>query len=115
MNLNYFNAISSLAPGAKFSVKDEEYNSIQWFSPEIEKPSKEAVDAAYATIVGALPLENTRTQAKVRLAASDWAVLPDVNISNKAEFEAYRAALRTLVFTPVADPVFPTEPQPIWV
>ena len=59
--------------------------------------------------------DNCKHEAKKRIANSDWSVLPDVNISNRAEFEAYRAQLRTLMFNPVESPVFPTEPDPIWL
>jgi hypothetical protein len=115
MNLNYFNAIASLAPNAKFSVRDEDYNSIQWFSPEIEKPPESAVAAAYAQQASQEPLNAVKDQAKVRIAASDWAVLPDVGLSNSAEYVTYRAALRELIKNPTLDPVYPTEPQPIWI
>jgi hypothetical protein len=55
-----------------------------------------------------------KTQAKSLLSASDWAVLPDVQITNKAAFENYRAVLRGYVISPVTDPTWPVEPQPIW-
>jgi hypothetical protein len=55
-----------------------------------------------------------KAQAKALLAASDWSVLPDVQISNKADFENYRAILRGYVLSPVTNPTFPTEPTPVW-
>ena len=55
-----------------------------------------------------------KVQAKQLLAASDWAALPDVQISNKADFENYRAILRGYVLSPVTNPTFPTEPTPVW-
>ena len=58
--------------------------------------------------------DNCKHEAKKRIANSDWAVLPDVNISNKSEFESYRSQLRNLILNPVESPVFPEEPQPIW-
>jgi hypothetical protein len=57
--------------------------------------------------------ELAKSIAKEKIALTDWAVLPDVNLQNKAEFEAYRATLRDLIFNPVADPVWPVEPTPI--
>lgn len=57
---------------------------------------------------------NCKDEAKKRIANSDWAVLSDVNISNKSEFESYRSQLRNLILNPVESPVFPEEPQPIW-
>jgi hypothetical protein len=52
--------------------------------------------------------------AKALLAASDWSVLPDVQITNKSAFDNYRAILRGYVISPVTDPTWPTEPQPVW-
>lgn len=58
--------------------------------------------------------EQCKSESKKRIANSDWSVLPDVNISNKSEFENYRSQLRNLILNPVEDPIFPEEPQPIW-
>ena len=58
--------------------------------------------------------QNCKDQAKQLIANSDWSVLPDVNITNKSEFESYRSQLRNLILNPVESPVFPEEPQPIW-
>ena len=58
--------------------------------------------------------QNCKNQAKQLIANSDWSVLPDVNISNKSEFENYRTQLRNLIINPVEDPIFPIEPNPIW-
>lgn len=55
-----------------------------------------------------------KAEAKARLAATDWSVLPDVQITNKADFENYRAICRGYVLSPVTNPTFPPEPQPIW-
>ena len=58
--------------------------------------------------------QNCKDQAKQLIASSDWSVLPDVNITNKSEFETYRTQLRNLIINPVEDPIFPVEPNPIW-
>jgi hypothetical protein len=55
-----------------------------------------------------------RSQAIALLAATDWAVLPDVGLANQADFVFYRLNLRNLVRNPVANPVFGTEPTPVW-
>lgn len=55
-----------------------------------------------------------KSTAKQLIAASDWSALPDVNLTNKADFESYRATLRNLILNPVANPVWPVEPQPNW-
>ena len=58
--------------------------------------------------------DDCKATAKAKLAASDWSVLPDVQITNKAEFDNYRAILRGYVISPVTNPTWPQEPQPQW-
>lgn len=55
-----------------------------------------------------------KAQAKALLSQTDWSVLPDVGLKNSADYVTYRGILRGLVISPVADPVWPTEPTPIW-
>ena len=58
--------------------------------------------------------DNCKAQAKQLLAATDWAALPDVGLSNAIDFKTYRATLRDLVLNPVENPTFPTVPTPVW-
>lgn len=60
-------------------------------------------------------LEACKAEAKARLEATDWAMLPDVTISNRAAFEAYRDTVRGLYITPVAEPVWPERPEAAWL
>ena len=86
------------------------FHNDQWvYQDIIVEPTVEELDIPQLT-----PEEQCKAQAKYLLTITDWSVLPDVNISNKAEFEAYRAAVRNYIVNPVADPVWPTEPQPVW-
>jgi len=116
MPIGYPQAIRSLAPTAQWTMLDiTNYATLQWFSPEVAQPTQNQAQAEVARLQAAEPLTICVNKAKTLLASSDWSVLSDVNISNKADFEAYRAQLRTLMFNPVVDPVFPTEPQPVWI
>jgi len=74
----------------------------------------ELVAAKDVELAAQQELDDCKNEAKKLIAASDWSMLSDVGISNTAEFETYRAALRELIKNPVADPVWPTEPEPIW-
>lgn len=59
-------------------------------------------------------LQWCKDDAQYLLQQSDWASLPDTNLQNKSEWNAYRDQLRELRSNPVEDPVFPEEPQVIW-
>jgi hypothetical protein len=109
-------ALLSIRPGAVWNLKDTAvYSTLEWLDTVQSKPTENEVNTEIARLTTDAPFLACSNEAKKRIAASDWSVLPDVNISNRAEFETYRAALRAFIITPVADPVFPTEPQPVWV
>jgi hypothetical protein len=109
------NALFSLTPEAQWTIYDNDYNTIIWHTPAIPQPSYDQVQDEITRLTLEEPFNACVSEAKKLLADSDWAMLSDVNISNKADFEAYRAQLRTLMFNPVESPVFPTEPQPAWI
>lgn len=90
-------------------------DGIRWFSYNaIPKPTQAELDALWISTYQAKRLgEPTKLKAKELIAKTDWSMLPDTNLKNKAEFEAYRAKLRELIFNPVANPVWPIEPTPI--
>lgn len=108
-------ALRSLYPTAQWSLLNNDYSTLQWFANPEPKPTKAELDAEVARLEAEEPLKNCKDEAKRRIAASDWSVLPDVGISNVAEFETYRATLRELIKNPVANPSFPTEPEPVWI
>jgi hypothetical protein len=53
-------------------------------------------------------------KAKDLLLASDWTQLPDVNLANQAEWDAYRQALRLIATSPTPDPMWPVMPSVVW-
>ena len=73
-----------------------------------------AADIKATELLEAAEKNQCSATAKQLIAASDWSVLPDVNLTNKADFESYRATLRELILNPVTNPVWPVEPQPVW-
>ena len=72
------------------------------------------VDVKCAELAAQATLQWCKTEAKKRIAATDWALLFDAGLANQSAFVTYRAELRALITNPVAEPTWPTEPQPIW-
>lgn len=93
--------------------RGDKYEDIDWLD-ESPKPTKEELDSQWDEVLSLKKKEQCKSESKKRIANCDWSVLPDVNISNKSEFENYRSQLRNLILNPVEDPIFPEEPQPIW-
>ena len=97
-------ALLELAPGALWSVRDEDYNQIQWNSPDIPKPTILEVESKIAELKAALPMRLLREERDKLIAETDWWVLPDRTPTD--DQLAYRQALRDLptTATPVLDP-----------
>lgn len=107
-------ALQSIRPGSQWTVADNSYANLNWLDQVQPKPTEQEVNDEIARLVAQQPFDDCKEKAKQLIAATDWSVLPDVNLQNKSEFEAYRAQLRALIVTPVANPVWPTEPSPVW-
>ena len=108
-------ALVSLTPSAVWNLSGDSYSSLVWLDNSIAKPTEQEVNAEIARLTTEEPFELCKVESKKRIAATDWSVLPDVSISNRTEFETYRAELRVLIITPVANPSYPVEPQPVWL
>ena len=97
-------AILELAPDANWGMTNcEDYNSIQWLSSDIPKPTKAQVDAKIEELKAAEPMRRLRQERDRLIAETDWWVLPDRTPTD--EQLAYRQALRDLpdTATPVLD------------
>jgi hypothetical protein len=97
----------------QWSLDGNSYDGLDWAdsSPKPTQAELEALEIPTETAQSKLACKN---KAKSLLAASDWSVLPDVGLTNKSDFESYRATLRNLALNPVENPTFPTEPTPVW-
>jgi hypothetical protein len=111
--INYVQILTVNYPTAQWTFNGDSYDGLTWLS-DTPKPTQAELDALWIPTQTALAKTACKTKAKTLLSASDWAVLPDVQISNKAAFENYRAVLRGYVISPVTDPTWPVEPQPVW-
>lgn len=107
-------ALQSLRPGAQWVLIGNLYSGLEWTDQVQSCPTEAEVNAEIARLDSIYPLDACKREAKKRIAGTDWAVLPDVPLANKADFETYRAALRAFIITPTADPQWPTEPEPVW-
>ena len=111
--IDYTKIFKTFYPGKMWAISGEEYDGIVWYD-DSPKPTKEELDALWPQTQESIAKTNCKDQAKKLIAATDWATLPDVGLKNAADYVTYRGILRGLIITPVADPVWPTEPTPIW-
>jgi len=96
-------ALVTLAPGAEWSMNADDYNQLQWLSPDIPKPTILEVEAKIAELRAAEPMRLLRIERDRLIAETDWWVLPD-RTPTQAQLD-YRQALRDLPDTssPVLD------------
>ena len=107
-------ALQALRPGAEWVLRGNSYDGLEWLDANQTKPTEEEVNAEIAALEAQAPFDACKAEAKTRIAASDWSVLPDVGLSNLSAWQEYRAQLRDLIVNPVADPAWPVEPKTVW-
>jgi hypothetical protein len=110
--IDYSQILSTNYADKQWSIGDT-YDSLNWLDSS-PKPTQAELDALAQSTQDTIARNACKTQAKALLSASDWSVLPDVQLTNKAAFDNYRAILRGYVISPVTDPTFPPEPTPVW-
>lgn len=108
------NALQTLRPSAEWVLRGDSYDGLEWLDKVQTKPTENEVQDCITMLVLEQPFKDCKSKAKELIANTDWSVLADVGITNGADFVAYRAALRALIVNPVANPEWPTEPQPVW-
>lgn len=116
MSAKVSDALNALTPGAEWSIADNDYNTLQWFSANIAKPTAEEVATKIEQLNNQAPFDACKAQAKKLLAETDWAFVGDMGnqLVNQAEFAEYRKALRFLAIYPSSDPVWPVKPVAVW-
>ena len=110
--------LDRLVPNAEYfgicdNNTENQYNKLNW-KDNRNKPLWNEICNEWKILNLEILKNNCKEESKKRIAQSDWSVLPDVNITNKSEFESYRSQLRNLILNPVEDANFPVEPNPIW-
>jgi hypothetical protein len=112
--INYTKILVKHYSNKAWSIEGNTYEGINWSDPS-PKPTQSELESLWETTNFELQLEFIKNKAKQLIEKTDWAMLPDVGISNVAEFESYRSILREIIKNPVLNPEYPTEPQPVWL
>ena len=91
-------ALIELAPNSSFAVKGDTYADIIWKSSGITKPTETEVNNKITELQNAEPMRLLRLERDARLAACDWVVLSDSQLTTtkKTAWKTYRQSLRDL-------------------
>jgi hypothetical protein len=115
-------AILSLVPNAQVSVIGDDVNQVTWYKPSVAPVTNEQILAEQARLEAQIPFNNCKAQAVALLQATDWTTIPDVAnpsasnpyLMNQGAFISWRSQIRALAINPVANPVFPAQPNEEW-
>ena len=92
---NYNKAILKINPNAEFSIIDNNIDNINWLNGTPPIP-KEQILAIIPQVELDIALDNLRAKRNKLLADSDYIVLADSPVNDKANWLTYRQALRDL-------------------
>lgn len=104
--IDFSAALVALTPKAMWSIRDNDYEKIEWFSEDLEKPSKAALEAKVQELLLNEPYAVLREVRDWYLKESDWTQSADIRAIRGAEWcaawDSYRQELRdlTTTFTP---------------
>ena len=87
-------ALLSLKPNCQWTIQGEEVSGLTWLDENSEKPTDEELHTKIAELRAAEPMRLLRQERNLRLAETDWWVMPDRTASQ--EQKDYRQALRDL-------------------
>jgi hypothetical protein len=123
MIYNKVNALESLEPNKEFVWRGTDYSGLEWLDSST-KPTESEINAEVTRLNNAEPMRLLRVERDRLLAACDWVVLTDsqLSTSKKTEWKTYRQSLRDLPSSasPTLDSngnldmssvTFPTEPS----
>jgi hypothetical protein len=101
--IDFTAALMVLAPKAMWSIRDDDYEKLEWYSEDFEKPSKGALEAKVEELRIDEPYAVLREVRDWYLRESDWTQSADIRAIRGAEWcaawDAYRQELRDLTTT----------------
>lgn len=93
-------ALAALRPGSQWVVRDNDFDKVEWYSTDIEMPSREEIEAKIVELEAAEPMRCLREIRDWYLQNTDWTQGADIRTLRGPEWcatwDAYRQALRDL-------------------
>ena len=101
---DYAAVLTAIRPGAEWSLNNNDYATLAWYS-EGEPPTQAECDDAWPAIESNRKWAAVRAERDRRLADCDWTQVPDapLTVTDREGWADYRQALRDIPQTQ-ADP-----------
>lgn len=90
--IDFATALASLAPNAAWSLTEDDYDNISWYSPEIAQPTREAVVAEQARLQA---IEDANAYKALR-AAEYPSIVDQLDTLYHGGFDAWKATIQAV-------------------
>ena len=87
-------ALTSLKPGAEWTLRGNEYSGLEWLDSKQTKPTETEINSKIAELDNAEPMRLLRVERDRRIAKTDWRAGSDLRMQSK--WSIYRQQLRDL-------------------
>tara|TARA_B100001029_G_scaffold172375_1_gene170084 strand:- start:306 stop:665 length:360 start_codon:yes stop_codon:yes gene_type:complete len=119
MKYDITHALTSLKPGAEWSLSGSDYSGLTWLDSSQTQPTETEVNSKISSLDSAEAMRLLRIERDTRIAKTDWRASSDLTLATA--WKTYRQALRDITTqTPKLDSnyeldltsvTWPTEPS----
>ena len=87
-------ALTSLKPGAEWTLRGTEYSGLEWLDSSQTKPTETEINSKISSLDSAEAMRLLRIERDTRIAKTDWRASSDLTLADA--WKTYRQALRDL-------------------
>ena len=87
-------ALTSLKPGAQWTLRGSDYSGLEWLDSSQTKPTETEVNSKISSLDSAEAMRLLRIERDTRIAKTDWRASSDLTLASA--WSTYRQALRDL-------------------
>ena len=94
MKYDITTALSSVKPGAEWTLRGDDYSGLEWLDSKQTKPTETEINSKISELDNAEPMRLLRVERDRRIAKTDWRAGSDLRMQSK--WSIYRQQLRDL-------------------
>ena len=94
MKYDITHALTSLKPGAEWSLSGSDYSGLTWLDSSQTQPTETEVNSKISSLDSAEAMRLLRIERDTRIAKTDWRASADLTLTDA--WKTYRQALRDL-------------------
>ena len=94
MKYDITHALTSLKPGAEWSLSGSDYSGLTWLDSSQTQPTETEVNSKISSLDSAEAMRLLRIERDTRIAKTDWRASSDLTLATA--WKTYRQALRDI-------------------